>query len=523
VAKSLAALVSRTNEADRAILIAATTWPNNLTLMGDRPAPGAAATGAGAIPAFIRLAQIIDIRETFTSSELEAAKNSTDPRLQAAAHTATKLNQPHDGWKVTQVLAGGTALVARLHPPRHEHVERQFSPGARAVLHAAADLRRVGLTGPIPRWVIEGTAPSYLVSPHPQPVHTWLPAALDETIRDATRDDALTNTYLHDNHRHGVPALTPTWTSHPVTGAIIDAYLLHDYLYQDHLYRHGHTCTRQALWDTLVERRHDLPPDIRVRAGENAARRGMVTSALLLWTEEGRLAELQTAHPSPRAQFDERVLEIWGVVGDVDSLDREFRSGEWRAEPVLAVVLGARRHIKKPSYHDVYLTAEYYDGMGYRGELDDPASKDPVVRAWRETSSPSRLGEQDPAVIDFIENVQSRDALGDRAGKWLLSLFYRRYPGGGELESLKNRALKGDSRSQILLCAAYRARRDISGLRELVHLGTPDAAASLANILRVTADISPRIETELDARGELLQRRDPPNTLAQPDATGTAG
>lgn len=258
------------------ILVAGTIWPANLATMRARPDPAEAKTGAGAIPALLQRAIIVAVPDVFTDADLDNDTSEQDARLQHARSTAT---HTQDGIKLTQVLAGGAQLIDRLYPPPGTHPVGAFSPAARAVLHAAADLRRVGLPNPIPGWAVTGAAPGYLDPPDLRPPAQWLERALVETTLAATDDDPLTGTRRLDIHHEGVPALTPTWTATP-DGEQVEGYELHDYLLQDHLTRHRHTPTKQALWDTLTSRPH--PPDTADALAHSAENRGLLTPAIAL-------------------------------------------------------------------------------------------------------------------------------------------------------------------------------------------------------------------------------------------------
>ena len=199
------------------ILFAGTIWPTNHDALLARPAPEESSDGAGAISKLLKKAVLVEVPETFTDADLTTAQNSKDARLRKAYATASEISHPEHGHgrKITQVLAGGTQLANRLHPPPGTAQPDKFSPAARAVLHAAGDLRRVGIPNPIPRWAIEGAAPGYLQPPTTRPPHTWLPAALEETTHDATTDDHLTGNRSLDIHAKGVPLSPPTGSPAP--------------------------------------------------------------------------------------------------------------------------------------------------------------------------------------------------------------------------------------------------------------------------------------------------------------------
>jgi len=179
------------------ILVAGTIWPTNHATMRARPEPAAAPAGAGAIPTLLTHATVITVPNTFTEADLEKPVVN-DPRLQLAIRAATQTTRPDHGRKITQLLAGGAQLVNRLYPPDGTHPPDEFSPAAKALLHAAADLRRIGMPNPLPRWAIDGAAPGYLNPPDHRPPDHWLPVAIDEATHAARHDDPLTGAISHD-------------------------------------------------------------------------------------------------------------------------------------------------------------------------------------------------------------------------------------------------------------------------------------------------------------------------------------
>ena len=263
------------------ILFAGTIWPANQQTMLQRPTPGEARTGAGAITDLIRTATVCDVPDSFTDDDLAAVHDGEDPRLQLAAATAAKFGHPEQGRKITQLLAGGSQLVHRLHPPSGIEPPDKFNAGARAILLAAGDLRRIGMPNPIPRWALDGAAPGYLDPPTTRPAGTWLKAALREATQDADADDPITGIRTLEIHTKGVPALTPNWTTRP-DGKEIEAYDLHDFLYQDHLTRHLATPTAHELWETMVTGSDALTEDTAFHVWQSAQQRGLFSCAMII-------------------------------------------------------------------------------------------------------------------------------------------------------------------------------------------------------------------------------------------------
>ena len=316
------------------ILFAGTIWPTNHDALLARPAPEESSGGAGAISKLLKKAVLVEVPETFTDADLAAAQDSGDARLRKAYATASEVSHPERGRKITQVLAGGAQLVNRLHPPPDNPPVDNFSPAARAVLHAAGDLRRIGIPNPLPRWAIEGAACGYLQSVRTRPAHIWLTAALDESTQDAADDDAITGHRCLDVHAKGVPALTPHWTTRP-DGQELEAYDLHDYLYQDHLNRHRATPTRPQLWDTLTSHpdHHDDGRIAHAALARSAEDRGLTRHAIALW---------RVATDEASSSSHEATSSHLASLGDIDALAqlRSNATGGNADQDRLAAALG---------------------------------------------------------------------------------------------------------------------------------------------------------------------------------------
>ena len=232
-----------TNPRTPPILFIGTVWPETLAALEVRPTAEQARRGRGEFDALLAetKADRIHVPDAFTADDLETA--SDDARVQTAIRYAI------DG-QVTQVLAGGSQLVDRAYGVSKSGA---YSPAARAVILAAADLRRVGHPDPLPQWAILGAASGYLdpFEARWQSLN-WAQEALEELIDEAKAQ----RSGQRDLHQNGVPALRPANQVGHVE--------LHDYLLQHHLQIHRHHPTTQQLWSTLTD------ADNLVRVSEHA-------------------------------------------------------------------------------------------------------------------------------------------------------------------------------------------------------------------------------------------------------------
>lgn len=279
VAPALLQLLATSEEKARPIVVAATVWRVNLHEMHSRSSPTAAAAGADSLPRLIDEAIVVPILDVFSEAERSAAIDSGDSRLCRAAEASTRSDA---GWQVTQTLVGAPSLIARVDEMSHSS-GASFSLSAKAVLHGAADLRRVGLENPLPRWAIEESAPGYLDDS--RPVTLWIDHALRECTADAATDDSVMGETHLDFLRRGVPALRPRWIRRDRDGSADLFYELHEILLQHHLQRHGRTATAEPVWESLVRHRDELDASTRGRVAAFARDRAMFSLARALETD----------------------------------------------------------------------------------------------------------------------------------------------------------------------------------------------------------------------------------------------
>lgn len=100
----------------------------------------------------LELAWKVEVRSTFSAAELARARVSGDPQIARAL-------QRRGEYGVTQYLSSAPRLLAVWRSGR------QHSPRGAALVAAAVDCRRAGLTGPVPRKLIEQLHELYLGRP----------------------------------------------------------------------------------------------------------------------------------------------------------------------------------------------------------------------------------------------------------------------------------------------------------------------------------------------------------------------
>lgn len=130
----------------------------------------------------------VSVPDDFTDADPETLQEATmaDPRMQFAADTAA------DPGRLTQVLAGGTRLLARLHP-EHPGAAAAFPPTVTAVITAVGDLVRVGHPNRIPHQLLKAAAVRYLTDDRYR-CPDWIQNAVDYASQDARADLNCTTT-----------------------------------------------------------------------------------------------------------------------------------------------------------------------------------------------------------------------------------------------------------------------------------------------------------------------------------------
>ncbi|MFJ9789310.1 tetratricopeptide repeat protein [Streptomyces globosus] len=148
------------------ILVLGTVWPEYWATLTALPKVGAPDAHEQARK--LLAGTNISVPSSFSTADLAAIRRGVvqDRRLLYAAQRAT------DG-QVTQYLAGAPALLERYH---------NAPPGARAVLEAAMDARRLGNGLAIPRLLLAAAAPGYLTDQEwDQSSDDWFDEALAYT------------------------------------------------------------------------------------------------------------------------------------------------------------------------------------------------------------------------------------------------------------------------------------------------------------------------------------------------------
>jgi hypothetical protein len=301
------------------ILIVGTLWPEDYQVANTLHRPGPRDPRARSREV-LALAQIVDVRRTLTAAERNrAAELATgDLRLRVALDNAEL--------GVTQVLAAGPALVRWW-----EHSTDAY--GA-AIISAAADARRLGVTGPLARAQLADAAVAYL---SPAQRATAPPDWLDRALNYAT-------TPLHG----AASALAP------VDGGAVG--VVAGFVIADYLLQHARTTCRtttppERIWQALLDHVDDT--DALIRIADQAERRMRYRTAeqayrtltscgspiavvrlVLLLSRQGRGDEAQALVRRLREQDTPPAGSLgWtvfaGLLTYYQTIDSALRDGRW--------------------------------------------------------------------------------------------------------------------------------------------------------------------------------------------------
>jgi tetratricopeptide (TPR) repeat protein len=263
------------------VLILATLWPEHWAALTTRPAGG---LDPHAQARELVVGNELHVPGTFTDDDahLLAQASALDRRLAAAASGAV------DG-QITQYLAGVPILLDRYtHSP----------PGARALIHAAMDARRLGHGPHLSHALLAEAAPGYLTDPEWDAVgDDWLEAALAYTAQPG----------------NGIPGpLTRIRPRTPSSGP--PAYRLADYL--EHVGRTDRDLlpAPAALWDAFLEY---APESDRSTLASAAGKRGYYRYSLRLYTSIPSAASFLSAAQILRsAERVDEALEYYTRAAD---------------------------------------------------------------------------------------------------------------------------------------------------------------------------------------------------------------
>jgi TIR domain len=434
--------------ADDPVVVVATMWPDRYGTYTALPIPGHDAHARER--EVLHLADVIRIDGSFTEAEQARARDASadDRRLRIALNTA--------GYGLTQTLAAAPALVAHWSDARTAH------PYAWAVLTAALDGARLGVTGPLPADLLREAAVDYCTDQQQaEAPDDWF----EQALAYATRK-------LHG----ATAALRPAGAG---MGKIA-GYIVADYLVQHATRTRRYERAPASLWAALRDHLTQ-PDDIRRVCGSAESRRIHAVAVPLLRV----LADAGDREAAGR------LVDLLFSAGDRDELRARADAGdEWAAIRLVDLLVegGDRTGAIK--------VLRAHGDTGHRWptdplvdllvEVGDRAGAIEVLRAHGDTSdgwTTHRLADLLVEVGDragAIEVLRARaDAGHDRAAFRLAELLAE----VGDLDELRARADAGHLRAVYRLAGLLADAGDSDELRARADAGDEWAAVRLAELL----------------------------------------
>jgi hypothetical protein len=311
------ATVRKLLDAPTPVLLAGALWPDYLReLRAEDTDP---ATGH-------RRARYPTAADVLTSDRIHQVTLhtfNTDERRRAARLAGSDLRLAdalaEQRYGVTEVLAGAPELIRRY---------QQATTDERAIVHAAADALRLGVSPPLPDDLLRAAARTYL--DHAEPDDRWYPK----------NRDALTAR----EHRGGLTLLLPV--PNPTRRRNL-GWTLPDYLRQHLTHQRATVVPLTGTWHALAE--HPGTPADLARLGESAFLRGLGRIAETLY-QAALTAGGAVRLTGPLHGFaDAREGLVWllleqGRVAETDQTLRDaVASGEPGARATLATLLSMQR------------------------------------------------------------------------------------------------------------------------------------------------------------------------------------
>jgi tetratricopeptide (TPR) repeat protein len=238
------------------VLVLGTIWPEYRALLTAEPDP--AGPGRRNQARALLTGTSIEVPEKFTRAAIQALRSAADPRLVQAALYA------EDG-QITQYLAGVPVLLERY----------RIAPApAKALIHAAMDIRRLGHGPMLPCALLAAAAPGYLTG------QQW------EALDDDWPDQALA--YTGQPCRGVRGPLTPLRARPGQSAPDQPYYRLSDYLDQIGRAERRTQSVPAALWDALLA--HSKATDL-AQLGRQAEERGLYRYAFRFYSAAAKAGD----------------------------------------------------------------------------------------------------------------------------------------------------------------------------------------------------------------------------------------
>ncbi|WP_411153058.1 tetratricopeptide repeat protein [Streptomyces sp. A30] len=447
--EAAAAALQRRLEGPGPAVIIATMWPADHRTLTAAPQGGVDALGLHEhARALLGPVAPVDVPPSFTELELRALRTSRHPSLETAARTSPT-------GAITQTLAAAPQLV-----DHYESAVAPDGPYGKAVITAAMDARRFGLTSPLTEAFLEAAVPGYLADQERAAADpdTWFAGALH---------------YARTRVMEVTAALEPV--AHPNgMGSLPGVYRLADYL--DHYARttRQYAFPPEVFWSAVE---HHVATTELMGLASAAEEHGRRRIAAALYRRAagagesaaaGRLANLlELAGDSQQAVSPYQLYQESAAAGHpwawraLVSLEEEAGNSEG-AESVLR---------QAAATGDLGLLHDLVEALERRGERDEAESLARQPAADGHTWILVKLADLRRALGDSPGAETLLRAAGDAGDGWALEKLAEMRVAAGDLESaeaLLRESAVGHSEALYALMELHRDRGDHEGARALL-------------------------------------------------------
>ncbi|NUW37341.1 hypothetical protein HTZ77_38980 [Nonomuraea sp. SMC257] len=446
---------------------------------------------AGALDAHADAREVLGLAHTVRIDDrLSAAEHERAQDIAQAGDARIALALESKDYGLTQVIAAAPQLIDRW---------KGANPYTAAVLNAAIDATRLGVTSPLQRDLLEEAAPGYCDPRQRAKAPTaWFEAAL---------------AYLSEELNGAASALAPVAPEGVGMGQVV-GYVVADYLQQYAGQARRRAKVPETCWQALVH--HLTDPADQLRVGRQARNRLLLRHAEPLFRGAIRAGKRDVTREFASllvdlGQEDEAraIYRKLAQVGDEEAARRLAKLGE--SEEALEALYEAADHgdeLAMAALVDVLVDlGRSNEAMTILRERKESAGE---LTLWRMSTLLVEVGEGPEAMVLLSELAAagSEDATRD------LAKMYAGVPKG--MEVLQDRARAGDEeavlqlptalaalvqarerwreqaqagdrgavrRSAVLLAALGQVEEALSMLRQLAREGDEDATRQMAEVL----------------------------------------
>jgi hypothetical protein len=447
--EAAAAALQRRLEGPGPAVIIATMWPADHRALTAAPQGGVDALGLHEhARALLDPVAPVDVPPSFTELELRALRTSRHPSLETAARTSPT-------GAITQTLAAAPQLV-----DHYESAVAPDGPYGKAIIAAAMDARRFGLTSPLTEAFLEAAVPGYLTDQQRAAADpdTWFAGALRYA---RTRVMEVTAALEAVAHPSGM-------------GSLSGAYRLADYL--DHYARttRQYRFPPQVFWSAVE---HHVPTTELMGLASAAEEHGRRRIAAALYRRAagagesaaaGRLANLlELAGDSQQAESPYELYQEAAAAG---------HPWAWRAlvrlEEEAGNSEGAEAMLRQAAATgDLGLLEDLVEYLERRGERDEAESLARRVAVDGHTWILVKLADLRRALGDSPGAGILLRAAGDAGDGWALQKLADMRGAAGDLvsaEALLRESAVGHSEALYALMELRRDLGDHEGARVLL-------------------------------------------------------